>query len=308
MNLLLCLLLALAVFAGPAGGSEPPPERVPFIIYTSFSARPSDAVRSSIRDEVTSIIEPIGWKPEWRSLDDSSSLVSTRMAIVRFKGVCDVDDLNVYPAYETIVLGQTYTVDGAIIPIADVYCSAIRAKLAEGLTRTDAKSREFVFGRATARVVAHELYHILTKEKHHTSGGIAEGHFTAEELLSNGFRFRQKAVSKLRRNLVPTLLSSKGLRQQQGLERGPRIFISSGCSGCHGFAGGGTPWGPALRLAGRGFTAAELAFRLADTGTEMYRRATGMGLPWPSLRPGEITALFDYLSSLRAESPFAAAY
>jgi hypothetical protein len=43
-------------------------------------------------------------------------------------------------------------------------------------------------------------------------------------------------------------------------------------------------------------------FRLADPGTEMYREASGMSLVWPSLRPGDERALFDYFSGLSAES------
>jgi len=130
--------------------------------------------------------------------------------------------------------------------------------LAEALVGIDSKMREFVYGRAVARVVAHELYHILAREKHHASGGIAEAHFTSEELVSNDFQFRPNAVQKLRRNLVPILLSAYGWMGQKGRELGPRVFISSGCSGCHGFVGEGTAWGTRLRLAGKGFSQAEL--------------------------------------------------
>jgi len=114
-------LLVLPVLAGPVWAAEAHALLTPFIIYTSFAKPASNPVRSAIQAETGSIIEPIGWKPEWLALDDSHSPSSASIAIVRFTGSCDVDDLNRYPVYQALTLGQTYTVDGAITPITDIY-------------------------------------------------------------------------------------------------------------------------------------------------------------------------------------------
>jgi hypothetical protein len=72
--------------------------------------------------------------------------------------------------------------------------------------------RDFLYGRAMARVVAHELYHVLLKTADHAHAGIARSCFTAEDLLTEHFEFEGATLAKLR-------TESFGVASDEGTDR-----------------------------------------------------------------------------------------
>jgi cytochrome c553 len=249
-----------------------------------------------MRNEVESILSPTGWHIKWEDAANTPR-PSVARAIVRFKGDCNVADLDVSSEGDA-VLGQTHVSGGEIISFADVFCDAIRASIATRLSVISAGGRDLLYGRAVGRVVAHELYHILTGEKHHGSGGVAQAHFSTEELLAEDLRYNTKQVRSLRSKLAPVVLSALEWPGTQGRKSitGAALFIGSGCSGCHGVLADGTAWGLPLRA---GVDAAALARRLKGTHHDMYRRAKSMRLLWPSLTSTEVNEIAAYLNGFR---------
>jgi len=168
----------------------------------------------------------------------------------------------------------------------------------------EATQRDLAFGRAMGRVLAHELYHILANEKGHDRTGIAKPVITAQELLAGSIRFQPKQVRTLRAKLVPVLLQSHEFSDGRDASEEAAIFISSGCSGCHGPLGEGTPWGPPLQKMETAFNSRELATLLRNRDREMYKRAKRLNVIWPSLRGADIDALATYLRNLnKNETP-----
>jgi hypothetical protein len=53
-------------------------------------------------------------------------------------------------------------------------------------------------GRALARVIGHELYHILTKTTEHRHAGIAKAVFSIQDLVSPGLDFDSRSLSQMR--------------------------------------------------------------------------------------------------------------
>jgi hypothetical protein len=103
------------------------------------------------------------------------------------------------------ILGRTHVSDGAIIPFSDIYCSAIRAFLAPSLFSLDEQSRTLVFGRAIGRVLAHELYHVFARTKHHGSSGLGEAFYTPRELAADDFQFQDEEIQRVRLAISPAL-------------------------------------------------------------------------------------------------------
>lgn len=267
------------------------------VLYADYQQEIPVTIRQTIHDEVDSIISPTGLTLEWQSLADRrGDEVSVGVVFVRFKGACDVTDLSLYAAYP-FALGSTVINDEEILPFANVYCNAVRAFLAPQLLSLGPKDRAVAFGRAVGRVVAHELYHILAHTKHHGSGGLAERAWKQQELMAVEFRFNQGDMQKLRSRLLPALLQVNGLFGKSVAERQKVTFVESGCIGCHGLNGKGTQWGPSLQSARKSYNYARLRFRLADTRTEMYKRAQKLGVMWPSLTQAEVFDLAGFLKS-----------
>ena len=71
-------------------------------------------------------------------------------------------------------LGWTHVSDGAILPFSEIDCDRIREFVQKELLYWKPAEREEVLGRAMARVVAHELYHIFANTPHHGSDGVAK--------------------------------------------------------------------------------------------------------------------------------------
>ena len=61
------------------------------------------------------------------------------------------------------------------------------------------KDGSLIMGRAMARVVAHELYHMLTGSTAHARSGIARAEYSRDDLTADEFLFCEKEVGWVRR-------------------------------------------------------------------------------------------------------------
>lgn len=181
----------------------------PIALYSEFVQEPPAAVRAALQDELDSIMTPLGLRFEWRDLHGvRDNQPSVELAVISFKGRCDVAGLLPHAAIPG-ALGWTHISNGAILPFSDVDCDGIRAFLQRGLLAIHAGDREDAFGRALARVLAHELYHIFADTTHHGVCGIGKESYTVHDLLIPDFRFEDKESKAL-----------KNSKAYESLERG----------------------------------------------------------------------------------------
>jgi hypothetical protein len=191
------VVLSLLLAALPAVGQERRADP-PIALYTSFEQSVPPAVFQSLQDELDGLMEPATMHLEWRSLNSvTGSEVSSELAVVKFLGRCDVEGLSMKPGHPG-ALGWTHVSDGIILPFADVDCDRIRTFVQKELMFVHTSEREEVFGRAVARVLAHELYHIFTQTAHHGSDGVGKSAFSVQELLSDDFQFHGKEAGMLK--------------------------------------------------------------------------------------------------------------
>jgi hypothetical protein len=170
----------------------------PITLYTQFEHAPPAAVWQSLRDEVESIMAPIGLRFEWRDLSRTQGHeVSAELAVVTFKGRCDTVGLMTHSKFEG-ALGWTHVSDGQILPFTDVACDRVREFLQSGLLTYHAEERDVKYGAALGRVLAHELYHIFANTARHGSMGVAKESYSVPDLLSVDFLFEAKESRMLR--------------------------------------------------------------------------------------------------------------
>ena len=187
------VVLALGVI--PAfGGSRTAPIR----LYTQFQHQPPDAVLEAIQEELENIMMPAGINFEWRSLAGTmGNEVSVELAVIHFKGTCAPIDLSPTEFYPG-PLGWTHMSDGEILPFSDINCDGIRVFTQRGLLQLPEAAREMAYGRAIARVLAHELYHVFAKTTRHAAWGIGKPAYTVQELLSTRFQFEKRECDLLK--------------------------------------------------------------------------------------------------------------
>jgi cytochrome c2 len=77
---------------------------------------------------------------------------------------------------------------------------------------------------------------------------------------------------------------------------GERVFAERGCARCHGPSAEGTRNAPKLRAGADAFTMVSFATALWRHGPAMNTRAEKLGIPWPSLEPGDVGELISFLN------------
>ncbi len=289
-TILCCLALsALSALGETMGGSG-----APLRIYTDFRSQPARNIEDSLHSELAALVSPIGLRLEWRALSAPRfGEASAALVVVGFLGSCDVSGLQ--PEHIDLgALAWTHISDGVILPFVDVDCNQLRQLLQSRLVRIRADLREHLFGRALARVLGHELYHVFAETRHHANSGVAQPVFTAAELLSEKFDFEEKEFRVLRTSKLRSLLVFHNVGGQAP-GSGKAQYQADGCSACHGKAGEGSRWGPPLRA--KAPDPKSLATRFEKKREEMFRHARSKNLEWLFPTKAEVA---DIVAALEA--------
>jgi cytochrome c553 len=195
-------------------------------------------------------------------------------------------------------LAWTHISDGLILPFVDVDCDGIREFLQAKLLCIEAQLRERLFGRAIARLVAHELYHVFAETTHHGKEGVAEPACTVNELLSEEFRFAEPQFRTLRSSKLRSILSlAKPSLAKTVANRGHAEYLNNGCGACHGAAGEGTRLAPPLGVRKKNLDPKLLASHFEKKSEEMYRRSLNLKLSWYFPTAQEVRDIVSVLTS-----------
>jgi len=249
-----------------------------------------------MKEELVTLFSSAGVNFEWRSLDTVRGDEAFReLAVVTFGGKCSLSELTPEHHFGG-ALGWTHVTDGAVIPFSDVDCDRIRAFVSTQLISLPKKDREPAFGRAIARVLSHELFHVFTQTNHHGSG-LSKRAYTAADLMADDFRFEWAELHDLENSFVPNHSS----RPKDRSSEGRLVYAGTGCVSCHGNQAQGSFRGPSLRAPRRQVDVAALAARLKDKASEMYRSARGVHVLWPSFAKGDVEKLASYLNTLSGQ-------
>jgi hypothetical protein len=122
------------------------------------------------------------------------------VVLVKMKGRCSMDSLPVVASFDKRgPLAMTYSVDGNVLPFADVNCDRVRTSLQRASGRANPAQHQAEYGIALARVMAHELYHILAQSPTHTRDGITKQALSSTELIERNFDFSPGALESFHR-------------------------------------------------------------------------------------------------------------
>lgn len=105
---------------------------------------------------------------------------------VSFTGRCDLVEQDTKASRGP--LGWVLMVDGEIQPFIHVSCERIAESVGALLVSQPRIVKQQLLARATARVVAHEILHVLNQSAAHTRGGVQKPALAPDELLENSLR------------------------------------------------------------------------------------------------------------------------
>jgi hypothetical protein len=154
-------------------------------VILQFEARHSEPSINEMKRELQAQMQSSGVELNWRQLDELSASDSfPSLVVIKFHGSCEATARTAPLPSESAALGYTHVSNGNVIPFADVECDRIRSSLSAVRTGYSSRS-DLLFGRAIARVVAHELHHIIGRTRAHTEHGISRKYLSPQELVAD---------------------------------------------------------------------------------------------------------------------------
>lgn len=162
----------------------------------------SKEILGEMRLELAQLFAPANLGFVWRTMDSRMyGETYPQIVVVRLHGACRVDaaDLLIEPHWfrNGKSLGSAFVEDGRILPFAQLDCDRVVMCIRTELMGRNQQSRERIYGRALARVLAHELYHILLGTQAHAKTGIAKSVHTREDLICDSFEFEAAQLEQL---------------------------------------------------------------------------------------------------------------
>src|SRR5271169_3114378 len=158
----------LAILCAPASVRASSSVTLVLEFDAAYSAKSVDAMKR----EVASIVHDSGIKVDWRLIGDVRSSDSFEsLVVVRFRGVCIMQPVP-YLMDERGYYAFTHVSDGNVLPFSEVECDKISSSIGPEMSKAQWRQRDSILGRALGRVLAHELYHMLTRTQHHADEGV----------------------------------------------------------------------------------------------------------------------------------------
>lgn len=96
-------------------------------------------------------------------------------------------------------LAMTYSVDGELLGFGEVECDHVRGCILRALGTGNPAAQEPLYGQALARVMAHELYHMLVHSSLHTRDGLTKERLSGWDLSQEKFNLSDSAVQAVRK-------------------------------------------------------------------------------------------------------------
>ena len=154
------------------------------VVYR-FLGPHSEKSLQEMKTEVAALTKNEGLRIDWQDRDRiPDNATFENLVVVEFRGKCIMQPIP-YLYDERGPYAFTRSSGGDILPFSEVECDKIRLSLGKAMWGSDYARSDQLFGRALARVVAHELHHILEHTAGHTHSGVNKRALSGAELISN---------------------------------------------------------------------------------------------------------------------------
>jgi hypothetical protein len=203
-SLALFALLSISV----AASDLPPANSI--TIYLKSGAADVAAV-SYMERELSGLMQTAGYRLEW--VNASAAIPDVRngqLVVLSLTGDCTVEQSFGESSADSGIesLASTPVSDGEILPFSTLHCDTLNRVLGGAFAKASDQRRPWLYGRAMARLAAHELYHVLTNMRGHSQEGVSKPCFSARDLLADHFEFESAALAKMRHGAPADILAS----------------------------------------------------------------------------------------------------
>ena len=198
---LLAMLCLSFVFFSAARADSGVPASDALEVYIKGQDASTPDVLAAMDRELNALMESAGYRVIWRgAADPPSGAGAENLVIVELRGVCmaQFSTTAVKPLAWTVPLASSSVVDGKILPFSWLDCTALNRFLAPVASDKPKVGQDDLYGRSMARLLAHELYHVLARTDGHALAGIAKARFSTSDLLADHLDFETVTLDRLR--------------------------------------------------------------------------------------------------------------
>lgn len=189
LGLLICVANALSAPAHLPFGSQREPD-ISVLVESSSPIAP--AIRRSMEKELRRLFSPSDTQIQivFDRDPNENTVYESQVIMMRLVGQCDAVPAPSRYTHKPDTLGRTFITDGVILPFVELDCRQISGAIRQRLLTVSKEERPMLLGRAMARVLAHEIYHVLAATMEHTHHGIAAETMSAAQLTEERHDFR----------------------------------------------------------------------------------------------------------------------
>lgn len=193
-------LISLALGCAYGASVAPQGRGASVTVVYQFYGPHSDKSFQQMKQEVGAILKDSGMRIDWRERTEVRSSDSfADLVVIKFRGVCKMDSTLSSDDEESGPLAFTHTSNGFVLPFSEIRCDRVRSSLRGVMSRRDYLQSDAMFGRAVARVVAHELYHVLARSESHAAKGVAQRALSGSELIGDQLELNPDDVNNMHR-------------------------------------------------------------------------------------------------------------
>jgi len=194
------ILLVLGARAAPLTDLGPP--TVGIVILSRRP--PPEHFLSHFQREVEHLFRPARLTLRWEVGSARRGGTYNRIVVVELRGSCSPERIGGPDVPEVVPgapLGWTYVMDGEVIPHSVLDCDRVAATVAEARTRMSGPAHvRNLFGRLAARVLVHEMMHVLLQTTEHDAADFTRSPIRPAD-LQTAPRLRRAQVLALERAL-----------------------------------------------------------------------------------------------------------
>lgn len=192
-------------------------------VYLSTSPNQPAAPLDNMQRELSAIMQAAGYHVVYadpRSPDPESQYSS--LAVLELHGTCGMP-AGTYRVERAVASGaslaETSVSAGVVLPFSRINCANLTRLIGPVLADESGAQRDFFYGRAMARVAAHEFYHVMMGSRGHEHDGVAKASFSVNDLLDERFAFDATALRALRQRSIEAGTAIAPVALPAGTER-----------------------------------------------------------------------------------------
>lgn len=197
-----CLFCCAPLLAGTTLINPVPTQRTVTVLLDFEKPHPHVPLKA-MQSELQSILIGAGVSLDLRLKDQlPADPQFGDLLIFKMAGHCSTEELPLGAILdERGPLAWTYSTDGEMLSFGEVQCDRVRLSMERIYGPDSAERHSVLYGKALARVVAHEMYHMLANSSVHSKEGVTKSRLSAQELTQRPLQFSEGADNVLRKAL-----------------------------------------------------------------------------------------------------------